>query len=220
MDPKIGSPNDDSPERLAAILSHCAINPEVSASDGAHEPPSTPIQTTNVNVSRTFPAAVERFSSRNGPHLLKTFIAPLFETWNMNSTFGVCLLYEAITLPPGCKVLVKYNSLKPWPQDQHQSLDDTHPINEVAWQWIEEQWKAFEYTYDRTAVGVRRLGDVSDGNGTEIRGFLDAFADLLYEHDLQDILGLRAIPDEEFMWWVELPTGEGASRFAPVEVNA
>ena len=61
---------------------------------------------------------------------------------------------------------------------------------------------------------------MSDGNGTEIRGFLDAFADLLYEHDLQDILGLRADLDEDFKWWVELPTVEGALRFAPEEVNA
>ena len=130
----------------------------------------------------------------------------------MNSTFGVSLLYEAIELPPDSKVLFKGDWLTAWSQGQTQSPDDTDQINEVAWKLVDGQWKAVEYTDERTALSGRGLGDTSGGNGTEMQDFLDALSDLLFEHDLQDILGLRALPEKDFRWWVELPMGETAWR--------
>lgn len=65
----------------------------------------------------------------------------------------------------------------------------------------------------------------------DLQSFLGAFAILLVKHDLQDVLGLRAVPLQEvvgrgalssahFAGWTELAQEAVALRFAPEEVSS
>lgn len=218
MDPRIGSLFEHSPARLAAISSHCGSEAENDAP--APKPQFAPWSSTQYNTLAPFSHAHDSFHRLNGPQILEFAIAPLFKKWKVTSLFGVSLLYPSITLPTDSIPVSRGSTLTAWPQSLHQSVPFADRIQEAAWRLVEGRWTAYEFAYDDREVACNTLEQASETFvEDELRGFLDAFVILLVKHDLHGVLGLRALPSDDFEGWLEVEQGAVGLRFAPEEVS-
>jgi hypothetical protein len=218
MDPRIGSLFDRSPARLAAISPHRDSEAENDAP--APKAQFAPWSPTHYNTLAPFSHAHDSFHRLNGPQIVEFAIAPLFNKWNVISLFGVSLLYPSITLPADSVPVSRGSTLTAWPQSLCQYTLFAYRIQEAAWRLVDNRWAAYEFAYDGGKVDCTTLEQASETlMGDELKGFLDAFAILLVKHNLQGVLGLRALPSDDFEGWMEFGHGAVGLRFAPEEVS-
>jgi hypothetical protein len=81
-------------------------------------------------------------------------------------------------------------------------------------------WAVYEFEdggVESDITTLRQASDILVENN--LQPFLDALAILLIKHDLQGVLGLRALQTDGFKGWVEVGYGPVALRFAPEEVS-
>ena len=223
MDPKIGSPGDHSQERLTAIRSHCSglvplespAHQCISLQQADPNVISAPWDLARYNTLQNFEQARASFKQHDGPSLINDLFAPLFREWNVESMFGLGLLYRSFTLSRHEKLVWKDNASTPWTLHKQQRDFDLR-IREDAWLLEDRRWMPYEFAYD--VPTCRTLERAAEQRDVDI--FLAELARLLVFHQLDHFLGLRNFAGSDFDGFVEITQGRSNLQFTPVHVSS